>query len=971
MHSAYEVIKQERIEDIRADGTLLRHKKSGARVLLLACEDENKVFTIGFRTPPKDSTGVAHIIEHTVLCGSEKYPLKDPFVELLKSSLCTFLNAITYPDRTMYPVASCNAKDFQNLMSVYMDAVLKPNIYHTKNFFLQEGWHYHLEKAEDPLTVSGVVYNEMKGALSQPDDVISEELHRTLYPDTPYGVNSGGDPEHIPDLTYEDFLAFHRAYYHPANSYICLYGDMDMEEKLDWLDAEYLSGYDRIQIDSEIRVQKAFDAPVERDITYPILDDEPLEENSYLVEGFCVGDYKDVELQMAFDVLSYVLLAAPGAPIRQALLDAGIGKEISGDYTDSLRQPFFAVMAQNTEADKKEAFLATIHDTLQEIAEKGLDPMALASGINFYEFRFREADYGSPKGLAYILDAMSSWLYDEDMPFDRLHRLAVFEKLKGHAAAGDGYFEDLIRRYLLDNPHRVIITARPERGLAAKREEALAEKLAAHKAALSETEVADLVRATKELRLFQEEGESEEALAKLPTLDRSDLDPRTPVKLCTDRLACGEIPLLHQKYETNGIAYLNLLFDASSVPDELTWALGLLKDVLGYVSTENYSYGELFHVINARSGGIRNVLQTYPLPEEGAFAKIFMIQTKYLYEEQDFVFSMLREILGSSDLTDTKRLREIVDGRKAKLQYSLPSQGNAVSRVRASSYFSAAAGWRERTSGIAHYRALEGLQENFDDSAAELTEQLQRLMKILFRPENLTVSITAAEGRAADLPGQISKLTAVLCTDPVERGGFAWEPEQKNEAFVTSGQVQYVAAAGNFRTAGFEFHGAMNVMRLILNLDYLWTEIRVKGGAYGMGALFDRQGLAAFSSYRDPHLARTLDVYRALPDYLQRFQADERDMTKYIIGTIGAMDEPLSAAAKGEVALAAHYTGRTEEDFQRERDELLSADVEVIRSFAPAVRAALDQGNICVIGSETEIDKHRGLFAGVEPLNRG
>ena len=971
MHSAYEVLKQERIEDIHADGTLLRHKKSGARVVCLSCADDNKVFGIGFRTPPKDSTGVAHIIEHTVLCGSEKYPLKDPFVELLKSSLATFLNAMTFPDKTIYPLASCNLQDFKNLMGVYMDAVLKPNIYHTENFFRQEGWHYHLENKDDPLTISGVVYNEMKGAMSSPDDVLEEAISHALYPDSPYGVNSGGAPANIPDLSYEEFIRFHQTFYHPSNSYIYLYGDMDMEERLDWLDAEYLADYEVLEVDSEIPTQAAFSGRREEKIEYPILDDEPTEDNSFLVDCYSIGDYRDITLRTAFDVLSYVLFSVPGAPVKQALLDAGICKDASGAFVDGMLQPFLTITARNANGKDKERFLSVIRETLEKIVAEGLDPKALASGVNYFEFRYREAEFGYPKGLLYGIDSLTSWLYNDDMPFDSLRRLSVYEELKKHAEEKDGWFEELIRKYLLENPHCVTVVAEPKRGLAAEREKELAEKLAAFKSGLSDDEVEEIVRVTAELQAFQEEAESEEALSSLPMLSVADLDKKSPIRITTKELS-AEPTVLHQVYETNGIAYLNLLFDTSKVPDELVEYLGVLKSVLGFVSTERYHYGELFHEINANSGGINNVLQAYTRKgDDDSFAPIFMFQSKYLYDKQDFVFDMIREILATSKLDDTKRLREIVAGKKAKLTAQLPAAANVTARVRANSYFRPGFSWQDRTGGIAHFRLIEKLEKDFDAQAEDLVEKLRRLMKIIFRPENLTVSVTAEEGKTGELLAQVAALKENLFTEETETGSFIWAPEQKNEGFATSGQVQYVVASGDFKKEGFAYDGSMNVLRMILNLDYLWTEIRVKGGAYGMGSSCARTGEVSFFTYRDPHLARSLDTFRAIPEYLANFDPDEKTMTKYIIGAIGMIDDPLSPAAKGELALATHYSGQTEADFQKRRDELLATSVERIRAFAPMIEKALAQGNLCVVGSEASIRKHADLFKHTEALIQG
>lgn len=492
---AYEILEQCPLRDLKSEGFILRHKKSGARVAVISNDDDNKVFYIGFRTPAEDSTGVPHIIEHTVLCGSDKYPVKDPFVELVKGSLNTFLNAITYPEKTIYPVASCNDTDFQNLMSVYMDAVFHPNIYKHQEIFKQEGWHYELESEDAPITINGVVYNEMKGAFSSADDVLQREILNSLFPDNTYSNESGGDPERIPDLTYEDYLDFHRRYYHPCNSYIYLYGNMDVAEKLRWMDEEYLSHYEEIELDSTVKAQKPFEKPVEITKKYPISSAEPEEDNTYLSYNLVVGDILDRKLYLAFDVLDYALLGAPGAPLKQALIDAGIGKDIVGGYDSSTMQPVFSIIAKNANSADKEKFLATIQDVLNRQVKDGVDKKALLAGISASEFRYREADFGQfPKGLLYGIQCLDSWLYDDMQPFMHVEALDTYCFLREQVETG--YFETLIEKYLLQNPHASVVVIEPERGLNAKREETLAEKLAAYKDSLSKEEIKQLIADT-------------------------------------------------------------------------------------------------------------------------------------------------------------------------------------------------------------------------------------------------------------------------------------------------------------------------------------------------------------------------------------------------------------------------------------------------------------------------------------------
>ena len=667
--NAYEVLQTEDLSDLKSKGTLLKHKKSGARVLLMENDDENKVFTIGFRTPPSDSTGVPHIMEHSVLCGSKEFPVKDPFVELVKGSLNTFLNAMTYPDKTVYPVASCNDKDFQNLMHVYMDAVFYPNIYQNDKTFRQEGWSYKLDDPDGELTISGVVYNEMKGAFSSPEGVLDRVVLNSLFPDNAYSVESGGDPEVIPELTYEQFLDFHRKYYHPSNSYIYLYGDMNMEEKLRWLDEKYLSDFENEPVDSEIHLQKPFTEMKEVVQEYSIASEESEEDNTYLSYNKVIGTTLDEKLYLAFEILDYALLSAPGAPLKKALLDAGVGKDISGSYDNGVYQPIFSVISKNANVEQKEEFVRVIEDTLKDIVKNGINKKALRAGINYHEFRFREADFGNyPRGLMYGLQLFDSWLYDETKPFIHMQAIPTFEFLKEQVETG--YFEELIQKYLLDNTHGSIVIIKPERGRTARMDKELADKLQAYKDSLSKEEIDALVKATKELEEYQEEESAPEDLAKIPVLGREDIS-REIAPIYNKELETSGVKLVHHEVETNGIGYTALLFDLSGIPEEKLPYISILQSVLGIINTKNYEYSELFNEINVHTGGIGTSLELYTdvtKVKEKEFRATFEIKGKALYPKMDVLFSMMREILMESDLGDEKRLKEILAMLKSRLQ---------------------------------------------------------------------------------------------------------------------------------------------------------------------------------------------------------------------------------------------------------------------------------------------------------------
>ena len=965
--NAYEVLKEEELQDIHSKGWLLRHKKTGARVMLIENSDENKVFNIAFRTPPKNSTGVAHILEHSVLCGSREFPLKDPFVELVKGSLNTFLNAMTYPDKTCYPVASCNDRDFQNLMHVYLDAVFYPNIYKKEEIFRQEGWNYHLEQKEGPLKYNGVVYNEMKGAFSSPDDVLEREIMNSLFPDTTYGCESGGDPVNIPDLSYEEFLDFHRQYYHPSNSFIYLYGNMDMEEKLEFIDSHYLSAFDSLAIDSQIRDQEAFAQVKDIQKNYPVSEDEGEEDNTYLSYNMVVGEAADINLSLAFEVLDYALLSAPGAPLKQALLDAKIGKDIYGSFEDGIKQTYFSIVAKGANLSQKEEFVKVIRDTLTKIAEEGIDQKAVTAGINYYEFRFREADFSSyPKGLMYGLDILSSWLYDDTKPFCEVQLLEGFEFLK--KALEEGYFEELIRKYLLDNTHGAILSLVPEKGLAAKRDKELEEKLENYRKSLSDEELTRMVENTKALEAYQEAEEAPEALTCIPMLSREDIKKEV-TGLTNEEHHVEDSLFLYHDVCTNGIGYADLLFEIHDFDVDTVHYLGLLKSVLGAVDTENYTYGELFNEVNARTGGIAYGIEVFDDAQDtDAFRAMFAVRGKALYPEMDFMFSMIREVLTTSKLDDTKRLYEIIARVRSRAQASLASAGHSTAVLRGASYASPMAAFQDEMAGIGYYQFIEKLEKDFDSCKDEIVKNLRKVMEKVLRPENFCVSYTGERESLDVVKAQAAGIKKVLFNGQKPESVKQAPCIKKNEAFKTSGQVQYVAQNGNFRKKGLEYTGALEILKVILSYDYLWINLRVKGGAYGCMSGFKRNGESFLVSYRDPHLKRTLEVYQGVPDYIRAFEANEREMTKYIIGTISNKDVPRTPQMQGSISKTAYFSNVTEDMLQKERNQILGAQKEDIQKLAALVEAVLSDDQICVVGSETAIEKAEDVFMEVKPL---
>lgn len=963
----YEILDEHRVEDVQSDGFILRHKKSGARIAILSNNDDNKVFYIGFRTPPEDETGVPHIIEHTTLCGSKKFPVKDPFIELAKGSLNTFLNAMTYPDKTVYPVASCNDQDFKNLMDVYLDAVFNPNITKYEEIFKQEGWHYELTGEDDELKINGVVYNEMKGAYSSPDEVLSSQIYRSLFPDNTYSKDSGGNPEYIPKLTYEAYLDFYHKYYHPSNSYIYLYGDMDVVERLEWLDKEYLSLYDYKKVNSEINKQPAFDEIKNVETQYSITMDDSQENKTYLSYNRVVGDTLDKMLYQAFDVLDYALVSSPGAPVKQALIDAGIGDDVYGSYDAGILQPVFSFVAKNANASQADEFESIIENTLKEVVKTGINKEALLAGINSSEFKFREADFGQfPKGLLFGLNCLDSWLFDDMKPFIHLECLGTFAKLR--KAVDTDYFEKLIQEYLLDNTHGSFVTVKPKRGLGNEREEALAKELSDYKASLSDEEIKKLIEDTEHLKKYQEEPSSDEDLRKLPMLTRADMKKNAmPFSNIEDELL--DVKVVRHDIESNGIDYISFLFDAGDFAQSELGYLGFFTNALGLVSTEKYSYTDLANATNIYTGGISTGTASHPdIKDRNNFVFKFEVKLKVLEKNLDKALELMEQMLLSSDFTDTKRLGELVAQIKARLQANLSSSGHLVAAMRSMSSFSRYALYQDELKGIAFYRSICHIEKELSESPKSVSDKLAAIAKKLFARNRMLISFTGNNEAYGNAKPSLEKVIAGFNKMSTIGNQAEVHFNTAKEAFIDASQIQYVAKTGDFICEGYEYTGALRLLRIILSYDYLWINVRVKGGAYGCMNTFLRSGESYFVSYRDPNLSDTLDVYDRIPEYIKSFSPDERDMTKYIIGTFSALDTPMNPEAKGSRSLSAYLEGITYEQIQKERNEILNAQPEDIRRLADLVQAVLKKDSICVIGNENMIKESAGLFENVEKL---
>ncbi|MBQ3441954.1 MAG: insulinase family protein [Selenomonadaceae bacterium] len=951
------------VEEIGAKTYELEHVKTGARLFYVDTADDNKVFYIGFRTPPKDDTGVAHIIEHSVLCGSKKYPLKEPFVELVKGSLNTFLNAMTYPDKTVYPVASRNAKDFRNLQDVYLDAVFNPNMLTTPEILMQEGWHYEIADADAPLTYSGVVYNEMKGALSSPDDILSDKLLRETFPDNCYGYQSGGDPEAIPSLTQEDFAAFHQKFYHPSNSFIYLYGDMDVAEQLAYLDREYLSKFDRIEVDSAIDFHPAFDEMKRVAEVYPIGEDESAAEKSFLSLNLVVGDTLDTQTNLALEVLTHALFTSPAAPVRKALIDSGLGKDVDAGLEDDLRQPTFTITMTGSEIDRVEKFYKLLTDELQKLVDGGIDKTLLQASINLMEFKLREADFGlAPKGLIYGLRLLKTWLYGGD-PNAYLRYEDDLAAIK--RGLDEGLFEGVVKKYFLDNPHKVLMTLAPDKTFAKRRDAAQAAKLAEVKATLTPAQVEEIISTTQKLKLRQQTPDAPEALKTIPILKREDLRKEAEHLPLQFRDLDGT-KILFSNLDTHGIIYLTFYFDALKVPQDKLFHAYLLSSLLGNVDTKRHSYEELAILTNLNIGGFGSTLRAdseNKLPH--SFAPRLKVFVKALKSKLPEMTDILAEIFNETTFNNKKRLRELIEQDQIGFELNLQNMATMIISSQLAAY-QTKTGAYNAAAYLPYNKFLKDLLADFDNKFEQLVDDLRDVRDRLINRNGLIVSVTATEELYKDFTPHLSGLLKSLTIDEFKREHYSFPCKPRNEGLYSQSRVQYVGKGANFIELGHEYTGALNVLETILRYEYFWTKIRVQGGAYGAFASFNRSGALFFGSYRDPNLAKTLETFDGTADFLKAFDVSDREMDKYIIGTLSKIDKPLTPSIKGQLAADFCLRNITLADRQKSRNEILSTRQEDIRALSKLVGDCMNQNCLCVFGNEAVLKENAETFGEVK-----
>ena len=967
VYNGFKLLEDIFVEEIQSQAKIFEHEKTKAKLLFLENDDDNKVFSITFRTPPNDSTGAPHIIEHSVLCGSKKFQLKEPFVELLKGSLNTFLNAMTFPDKTMYPVASRNNKDFLNLMDVYLDAVFNPLILTTPEILMQEGWHYDLTKKEDPLKYKGVVYNEMKGVFSSPDATLEQKIFETLFPDTTYSVESGGDPDDIPNLTYEKFISFYKKHYHPSNSFIFLYGDLDILDKLNFIDENYLVNFEEEQIDSEITIQIPPKSLKEKNFEfyYPVSPNDSVNDKTFITINSVTKTSLDKEIYLAIKVLEYMLLETPAAPLKQAIINKGIGKEVFGSFTNSILQPVFTIGVNGANDTDKDLFIQTVTNTLKSLVKNGIDKKLIESTINIFEFQLREANYGSrPKGLIYNIKCMDSWLYGEN-PLLHLAFNEVLETIK--ASLKTSYWEELIEKYLLNNSHTSIIVLKPDQNLANNKNNELKAKLADIKNKMSDDDLNKIINQTNSLKQRQETPDSKENLESIPLLKLEDIAKNSEILPLVEKNINNSKILLHP-IPTNEIAYTSLYFDASKLPEDLLLYGHLLADILGKISVEKYNYSDLATEINLNTGGFSYSLTALSNKEDDSiYLPKLTIKGKSLINKMPEMFMLLGQIANTSNFDNLNRLKELIKELKANWDNALFSRGHLIASSRVLSYVSPVAKFNE-ISKFTFYKFISDLENNLENKIDEIRDNLTKAAKYIFTKSNLITSITLDEKYYDNFSAAFSNLYNQLNDNTNNRNNYDFSSEKNNEAIMTPGKVQFVAKGGNYRRLGFNYTGSMKVLESILRYDYLWSQIRVKGGAYGAFSQIDRNGNIVFTSYRDPNLLETLEVYNSAANYLKDFNdktVSSREMTKYIIGAVSSLDTPLTSQLKGEIADINYFRNISYEDIQQERTEILSTKQKDICELSNLLEKVMSEDCICVLGSEEkikEIQEEKNIF---------
>ena len=964
-YSGFKLLEKRFVKEVNAECLNFEHTQSGARLFKIMADDPNKTFSIAFKTIPESDNGAPHIMEHGVLNGSKNFPVKSPFDILSKGSLKTFLNAFTGNNITLYPIASMNEKDYFNLMHVYLDAVFNPLIYSDPRILKQEGWHYELLDKDSSIDYRGIVYNEMKGAFSNPSRELYYHIDKNLFPDNCYQYSAGGYPSVIPTLTYEMYLDYHRKYYHPSNSYVYLYGNGDLNQELAFIDKEYLSTYQKSDANITIPIQRPFDTMKTATASYSFPEEGNPENQTYLSLSFVAGLGIDRKLIFALDILTDVLINQESAPIRLALQEANIGRDVSASY-DDLKQNVVTITVQNANLEDQEKFKEIIFKIFQEMVEKGLDEETVQATLNRLEFRLRESD-DAQKGLTYHFNQLNGWLFAND-PFLNL------EWEKPLAAIKDGlkekYLEAVIQQYFLDNPHALLLALQPTPGMEKEINAQTVRELAAYKSNLSNQDLENLINETQELIAYQQKEDTPEALATIPSLSIEDINPKAQYYKIQKK-QIQKVPVFYYDTFTNAVVYVRYLYDARVVPQGLIPYISLLAQVMGSLNTEHYTFGELEKELNLHTGGFSTYLGSYlKEQDDNQLQSKYIIAIKAMNSKIDKLFELSNEIILNTKYDDKERLRDVLTRHQSQLEASLKSNGYAYASRRLRSYYSNQGFFTELTSGVEYYWFITDLLDNFDAKADEIINNLQQTANLLFNKNNLIITITCDKSDIKNILNYSKTYLGRQPTNEIKLNNWQFTPTNKKEGLMAASKVQYVVLGSNFKKLGYQWSGKLRVLDHILSSDWLYNQIRIVGGAYGAWSNFSTSGNVDFNSYRDPNLKETLKIYKGTIDYLHNFDSDQRTMTNYIIGTIANLDNPLTPSEQGNLAVRYYLENISEKDIQKERDEVLSTTVKEIREMEQMVADILNQNTYCVYGNEEVIQTNETLFNTVVKLSR-
>lgn len=947
----FQLVREEHIPEFNSLAKLYRHNQTGAEVLSLENDDENKCFGITFRTPPQDSTGVAHILEHSVLCGSRKYPLKEPFIEMAKGSLKTFLNAFTYPDKTCYPVASTNLQDFYNLVDVYLDAVFYPNL--TPYTLAQEGWHYEIEESDAPLEFKGVVFNEMKGNYSSPDSLLGEYTQQSLYPDNEYGVDSGGDPRHIPDLTFEQLSEFHRRLYHPSNSRIFFYGDDSPQKRLEILD-DWLSAFERIEPQSDVHFQPKWNEP--RHVEKSYVTDEESDGKSYITVGWLLDEPLTMDEALAWQMLGYVLLSTPASPLRKALIDSGLGENVTGGLNDYLRQPFFSAGLKGIENENADKVETLILDTLSDLAKNGIDPEMIEAAVNTIEFHLRENNSGGfPRGLALMLWSLDTWLHDKD-PIEPLRFEEPLQKLKARLKnADERVFETMIQGQLLDNPHRSTVILNPDSELAARQEADEKGRLSAARELLSPDDIQKLILDTQELKRRQETPDPPEVLALIPGLELEDLDKQNKTTPQEEKYL-SDVPVLHNPLFTNGVLYADIGFNLHHVPQDLLPYVSLFGRALTQIGTESEDFVRLTQRIGQKTGGVWAQSFVSAKRHQPECAAWLFLRGKAVPDHAQEMLDIWRDVLLTVKLDNQERFKQMAMEEKARLESSLVPSGHGYVSTRLRAHFSEAGRVNETMGGVSYLFFLRELCEKIDNNWGEVLAALESLRSHWLNKSSAHGHVTADDDLYNQFAPRFADFLGTLPSHNPVPDVWDLPLPPRGEGLTIPAQVNYVGKGANLFNLGYESHGSAAVISNYLNTTWMWERVRMRGGAYGGFCGFDQlTGVWTYGSYRDPNLLKTLDIYDGTPEFLGEAEISEIELRRSIIGVISDMDFYRLPDAKGWSSLMRHLIGETDEQRQKMRDEVLDTSAQDFQNFGELLEKVAHGGHVVVMGSPDAI----------------